>query len=92
MDAEELATTARMARLALNPGEIERLRIAVERMLSHFSHMKELNVEGLAPTTHALVRQNRTREDQETPPASALPLLENAPRRDEQYIVIPNVL
>ena len=59
--------TARMARLRLSPVELERLGRAVEQMLAHFSHMREIDVEGLAPTTHALLRENRTREDVESP-------------------------
>lgn len=92
MDASELAATARMARLSLSAEETEKLGVAVEQMLAHFSHMKEINVEGLAPTTHALLRENRLREDTETRPQSADLLLENAPEREERFIVVPNVL
>ncbi len=66
MDASELAITARMARLTLSREELEKLGVAVEQMLRHFSHMKEIDVQGLAPTTHALLRENRLREDVES--------------------------
>jgi aspartyl-tRNA(Asn)/glutamyl-tRNA(Gln) amidotransferase subunit C len=92
MDADELSATAHMARLSLSGDEIARLRVAVEQMLAHFSHMKEIDVEGLAPTTHALLRENRLREDVEFDPLSADMLLGNAPEREERFIVIPNVL
>jgi aspartyl-tRNA(Asn)/glutamyl-tRNA(Gln) amidotransferase subunit C len=93
MDAAELLMTARMARLSLSPEELARLSRAVEQMLAHFSHMREIDVEGLAPTTHALLRENRLREDVEssrrTPPDA---LIGNAPEREDRFIVIPNVL
>jgi aspartyl-tRNA(Asn)/glutamyl-tRNA(Gln) amidotransferase subunit C len=92
MDAEELYATARMARLTLKPAEVERLRAAVEQVLSYFSHMKEIDVAGLAPTTHALLRENRLREDREDGRDLADRLLANAPEREERFIVIPNVL
>jgi aspartyl-tRNA(Asn)/glutamyl-tRNA(Gln) amidotransferase subunit C len=92
MDAAELLMTARMARLRLSPAELERLGRAVEQMLAHFSHMREIDVEGLAPTTHALLRENRTREDVESPRTSPDALIENAPEREDRFIVIPNVL
>ena len=92
MDAGELLATARMARLALSEKELETLGKAVEQMLTHFSHMREVDVEGLAPTTHALLRENRLREDVEADPSSSVPLLENAPELEERFIVIPNVL
>jgi aspartyl-tRNA(Asn)/glutamyl-tRNA(Gln) amidotransferase subunit C len=92
MDAAELTATARMARLALSAEEMEKLGKAVEQMLAHFSHMREIDVEGLAPTTHALLRENRLREDTEAGAVPTDALLGNAPEREERYIVIPNVL
>ncbi len=92
MEASELEVTAHMARLALSADELERLRKAVEQMLAHFSHMREIDVSGLAPTTHALLRENRLRDDVESKAAPAEALLENAPEREERFIVIPNVL
>ena len=84
--------TARMARLALSESELESLGKAVEQMLAHFSHMREVDVEGLAPTTHPLLRENRLREDVEHISDVTDRLLGNAPEREERFIVIPNVL
>ena len=92
MDARELLTTARMARLTLSEGELERFGAAVEQMLAHFSHMREVEVEGLAPTTHPLLRENMLREDVVIEPEAPDRLVANAPEREERFIVIPNVL
>jgi aspartyl-tRNA(Asn)/glutamyl-tRNA(Gln) amidotransferase subunit C len=92
MDAGELATTARMARLTLSGEEKDRLGRAVEQMLAYFSHMKEIDVQGLAPTTHALLRDNRLRDDVESDPIATGSLLANAPETEDRFIVIPNVL
>ena len=92
MDAGELTETARMARLNLSEEERERLRAAVEQMLAYFSHMKEIDVAGLEPTTHALLRENRLRQDVSADPFDSDTLLGNAPEREERFIVIPNVL
>jgi aspartyl-tRNA(Asn)/glutamyl-tRNA(Gln) amidotransferase subunit C len=92
MDASEIAVTARMARLTLSEAEQEKLGKAVDQMLAHFSHMKDIDVEGLAPTTHALLKENRLREDVESRAQLSDRLLENAPEREERFIVIPNVL
>jgi aspartyl-tRNA(Asn)/glutamyl-tRNA(Gln) amidotransferase subunit C len=92
MDAEELFTTARMARLTLTPEEVEKLRQAVDRMLGYFAHLKDLDVDALKPTTHALLKENAVREDSETSQNAADILLDNAPQREDRFIVIPNVL
>ena len=84
--------TARMARLSLTPREMEKLGEAVEQMLGYFSHMREIDVEALQPTTHALAEQNRAREDTERTVDVSDTLVDNAPQRDERFIVIPNVL
>ncbi len=92
MDAEELYTTARMARLTLKPEEVDKLRIAVEQMLGYFSHMKSLDVEAFVPTTHVVAEENRLRADAEAPAVDTDALLSNAPEREDRFIVIPNVL
>jgi aspartyl-tRNA(Asn)/glutamyl-tRNA(Gln) amidotransferase subunit C len=98
MEAGELAITARMARLTLSEEEMGKLGRAVEQMLAYFAHMKEIDVEGLVPTTHALLRENRLRPDAEASgaaagePVATDALLGNAPEREERFIVIPNVL
>jgi aspartyl-tRNA(Asn)/glutamyl-tRNA(Gln) amidotransferase subunit C len=92
MDARELLTTARLARLRLSETELDTLGKAVEQMLVHFSHMREVDVTGLEPTTHPLLRENRLREDAESGPRDADTLLENAPELEERFLVIPNVL
>jgi aspartyl-tRNA(Asn)/glutamyl-tRNA(Gln) amidotransferase subunit C len=92
MDARELLETARMARLTLSEKELQTLGKAVEQMLAYFSHMREVDVDGLAPTTHALLRENRLREDAEDGPNLSDVLLKNAPEREERFVVIPNVL
>ncbi len=92
MEAEELQTTARMARLSLSAAEEERLRQAVERMLAYCSHMASLPVDDLEPTTHALLSKNRLRPDEGPGGQSAEALLANAPEREDRFILIPNVL
>ena len=84
--------TARMARLSLTPKEMEKLGKAVEQMLQYFTRMREIDVDDLEPTTHALLQENRTRGDVERAADVSDTLVKNAPRREEHFIVIPNVL
>ena len=52
----------------------------VSRMLTYFEKMSEVDVEGLEPTTHALQKENRLREDRRHPnEAQPDELLECAP-------------
>lgn len=90
LDRGELLITAQMARLRLTDSEIDRLRLAVEQMLEHFARMKNVDIDGLEPTTHALLTKNRVRDDLSTKNEDDLVAL--APDREDQFISIPNVL
>ncbi len=84
MDIQELYTTAELAQLELTENELERLNSEISQILSYFSKMSELDVDNLEPTTHALLRQNRTRQDREN--SEKLSELEN------NFITIPRVI
>lgn len=92
MDQKELYVTASLAQLELSEAEAETLSTAVEQMLEYFSRMKEIDVDHLEPTTHALLKSNRVRNDVVAESALADRLLENAPETEDRFIVIPNVL
>jgi aspartyl-tRNA(Asn)/glutamyl-tRNA(Gln) amidotransferase subunit C len=98
MDLSELRTTADLAQLELGEAELVRLGTAVEQMVTHFEKMREIDVDALPPTTHALLSENRTRTDQvladEPDSRRSTPdlLLESAPELEDRFIVIPNVL
>jgi len=93
MDTKELYQTASLARLELDEKEAEKLSKEVSQMLEYFSLMAEVNVEGLEPTTHALMKNNRLRPDsiaeQKVDPDE---MLENAPDLEDRFVLIPNVL
>ena len=74
-------------------GEAQKLGDEVSRMLTYFEKMSEVDVEGLEPTTHALQKENRLREDRRhSNEAQPDELLECAPDLEDRFILIPNVL
>lgn len=91
MNKKELETTAQLALIDVSPDELNILAEAVTEMISYFAKMKELDVDDLPPTTHALSTENRVRKDsvlQNNPDI----ILENAEDLEDGFIVIPNVL
>lgn len=92
MDLQELRITAALSYLELDDEEYKKLQVEVEQMLRYFSKMIEVDIAGLPPTTHALVRENRTRPDLTLPFADTDSLLENAAETEDRFIVIPNIL
>ena len=92
MKRDELLLTARLAQIHLSEDELENLAAEVSQMLEYFRMMGEVDVSGLEPTTHALLKHNRTREDKAKDLSAADDLLEKAPELEDRFIVIPNVL
>ena len=92
MDSAELTTTIDMAMLELDPQSNALLNDAVDRMLEYFAVMSSVDVDGVSPTTHALITGNRTRPDAVTGNDTTEALIENAPDLEDRFITIPNVL
>jgi len=96
MDKEDLHITADLARIELREGEIDRLAAEVGQMLEYFQMMAQIPVDGLEPTTHALVKGNQVRPDLPGSTDDGLDraddLLERAPELEDRFLVIPNVL
>ena len=92
MDIAELETTAALAQIELREGDLARLGDAVSQMLAYFETMNALDTNGLEPTTHALVKDNRVRPDAVAASDLADALVDQAPEREDRFIVIPNVL
>jgi aspartyl-tRNA(Asn)/glutamyl-tRNA(Gln) amidotransferase subunit C len=94
MENKELYITAFLAQIELGEENIESFNKAVTQLLSYFSKMMELEVDDLEITTHALLKQNRTRNDHDSSNNHPDPdtLIDCSPDIEERFIVIPNVL
>jgi len=92
MDEKDLEITAELAYIALQPEEMDRLRTEVATMVAFFEKMSELDVHNLEPTTHALARGNRIRQDEIEASALSDAILEQAPDLEDRFVCIPNVL
>ncbi len=60
---EEVHYIAHLARIHLQDEEVERLSRDLERILEYIEKLKELDVEGIKPTSHVLPLKNVFRED-----------------------------
>ncbi|MBN2509111.1 MAG: Asp-tRNA(Asn)/Glu-tRNA(Gln) amidotransferase subunit GatC [Spirochaetales bacterium] len=92
MDIHELRITAELAMLDLDEREMKVFEAEVSKTLEYFAQMNAVDVDGLEPTTHVLMEENRAREDRTRDENLSDRLLEEAPERQGRHIVIPNVL
>ncbi|MCS7223399.1 MAG: Asp-tRNA(Asn)/Glu-tRNA(Gln) amidotransferase subunit GatC [Armatimonadetes bacterium] len=89
---EEVLHIALLARLELDEEEIERYTWELNRILEHIEKLKELDIEGVEPTSHILPLSNVFREDEPTEPYPREDLLANAPDAVNGYFRVPRVV
>ncbi len=83
---------ARLARLELTPGEKELFAGQMGAILGYVEKLKELDTEGIVPTSHAVPMENSFREDIARPSIGLEKALANAPSRAGSFFVVPNVI
>ena len=67
LDREQVLHVARLARLDLSDGEVERMSVELSKVLDHIEKIRELDLEGVAPTSHVIDVVNALRADDPTP-------------------------
>lgn len=92
MDKKIVEDVAHLARIELQPDELEKLSGQLEHILQFIDKLKEVNVEKVPPTSHAIAVNNVLREDE---PKVSLPVekaLANAPSKKGSFFVVPKVI
>ncbi len=93
---DEVLKIAALARLHFSETELEAFTLQFERILDYVEKLKEVNVEGVPPTSHvsqvADFEGHTIREDQVQESLSADDALANAPDAREFQFRVPKVL
>lgn len=83
---------AHLARIELQPKELEKLSQEIQAILDFIDKLKKVNIENISPLSHILPFNNILREDT---PKESLPLdkvLKNAPHKEGNFFVVPKVI
>ena len=88
---DDVLRCARLAHLSLREEEIEPLREAMTRLLSHAEALNELDLEGVEPMTHGLNIPLPRRADVVVDTFTQAQALANAPQADQGHFVVPKV-
>lgn len=89
---EEVLHVANLARLSLNPGEVDLFTRQLNDILAYVEKLQEVDTTGVPPMAHAVPVWNVFREDQVTPGLSREESLANAPAQEEGTFVVPRVI
>lgn len=83
---------ARLARLELTGEEKILFAGQMGAILGYVEKLKQLDTEGILPTSHAVPMENSFREDQVRPSIGIAKALANAPQRAESFYRVPKVI
>lgn len=61
---QEVKHIAKLARLGLTEKEIEKFQKDLSTILDYIEKLKEVNIEGIEPTSHSVLLENVTRKDE----------------------------
>ncbi len=86
---EEVLHVARLARLELSDGEVERFAEQLSAILEAVGKVGELDLSGVEPTAHPLDLSNVWAEDEPRPSLSVDEALANAPDREDDSFRVP---
>ena len=88
LDREQVLHVARLARLDLSDDEVERMSGELTGILGHIEKIGELDLEGVAPTSHVVEVTDALRADEPRPSLPREELLAAAPAvRDDGFEV-----
>lgn len=81
---------ARLARLELTDEEVERMAVELSKVLDHIEKIRELDLEGVEPTSHVVDVVNALRKDEPRPSLPVAVALEPAPEPLEGGFGVPS--
>ncbi len=92
IDKKVVEDVEHLARIELRPDELEKLSGQLEHILQFIDKLKEVNVESVTPTSHAITVSNVLRADLPKESLSIEQALANAPSKKGNFFVVPKVI
>lgn len=89
---EQVRYIADLARLELSDEEVSRLSAELGKIIHYINRLNELNTANVEPTYSSLGDHSRFREDDVRPSMSRENLLKEAPRHDDESVLVPVVI
>ncbi len=92
ISTDEVAHVARLARLQLTQGELERFTEQLGDVLEHAADIEALDLDGVTPMAHPLPLANVARPDTVRPSLDRDEVLSQAPAVEDGRFKVPKIL
>lgn len=88
----DVARVALLARLRVEPAELETLTAQINSVVNYVTQLQELDTTGVEPLTHGTEMRNVFRDDVRGSSLEREKVLTNAPRHNNVGFLVPAVL
>jgi aspartyl-tRNA(Asn)/glutamyl-tRNA(Gln) amidotransferase subunit C len=92
IDRETVKNVAKLARLGMTEEDLDVFGSQLSAILENINILREADVSGVSPTSHASRLVNVMRTDQAQPSYPPQVLLANAPAQEDNCLKVPAVL
>ena len=92
IDKKTVEYTAHLARISLQPEELETLSHELQNILEFIDKLQKADVAGVDATSYILPVSNVLREDRIKPSLKPEDALKNAPSSKNQFFSVPKVI
>ena len=92
LSADDVQKVARLARLKLSDADVEKFSRQIGNVLAYIQQLNEVSTDGVEPMVHAVPVENVLRDDTLQPSLPRATALQNAPRADGKYFLVPQIL
>lgn len=90
LQREQVNHVARLARLELSDEEVDRMAVELSKVLDHIEKIRELDLEGVEPTSHVIDVVNALRADDPRPSLPREVALASAPEPVDGSFGVPS--
>ncbi len=87
-----VAYVAELSRLKLSDDEAETARKGLGEIIGYMDILNNIDTEGVEPMSHAFAVKNVMRDDVVRPSHDRAELLKNAPKADDEAIIVPRTV
>ncbi|MEZ4529235.1 MAG: Asp-tRNA(Asn)/Glu-tRNA(Gln) amidotransferase subunit GatC [Desulfobacterales bacterium] len=89
---EEVLHVAKLARLNMEESSVDKFSSQIGTILEYVDKLREVDTEGVKPTSHAIFLNNAFREDRTAEHLNRDEALANAPEKEDGCFVVPKVV
>ena len=92
VDIESVKRVARLARIAVDDAEAERMSGELNAILGFVEQLNEVDIDGVEPMTSVIPMVMKKRADIVTDGAKAADIVANAPSSQDGFFMVPKVV